>query len=114
MVIDDVLLRVGSSNLNNRSMGYDTECDLAVEAGEGDETLCKVIHAVRDDLVRKHLGITADELAARPQARSGSLLAAINDLRRDAGRSLRAFDPERIARPRHGVRSLLSRLRRQR
>src|SRR5262245_17108657 len=32
MVVDDVLLRVGSSNLNNRSMGLDTECDLAIEA----------------------------------------------------------------------------------
>lgn len=28
---DDRLLRVGSSNVNNRSMGFDTECDLAVE-----------------------------------------------------------------------------------
>ena len=32
--IDDRLLRVGSANLNNRSMGLDTECDLAVEAEE--------------------------------------------------------------------------------
>ena len=35
MVIDDRLLRVGSSNLNNRSMGFDTECDLAVEVTPG-------------------------------------------------------------------------------
>src|SRR5690606_9645133 len=32
LVIDDALLRVGSSNLNNRSMGFDTECDLIIEA----------------------------------------------------------------------------------
>ena len=32
MVIDDRFLRVGSANLNNRSMGADTECDLAIEA----------------------------------------------------------------------------------
>ena len=32
MVIDDRLLRVGSANLNNRSMGTDTECDLAFQA----------------------------------------------------------------------------------
>jgi phosphatidylserine/phosphatidylglycerophosphate/cardiolipin synthase-like enzyme len=31
MVIDDVLLHVGSANLNNRSIGLDTECDLAIE-----------------------------------------------------------------------------------
>ena len=32
MVIDDKLLRIGSANINNRSMGTDTECDLAIEA----------------------------------------------------------------------------------
>ena len=32
VVIDDRLLRVGSSNLNHRSMGFDSECDLAIEA----------------------------------------------------------------------------------
>ena len=32
MVVDDRLLRVGSANMNNRSMGADTECDLAIEA----------------------------------------------------------------------------------
>ena len=36
-VIDDRLLRLGSSNVNNRSMGLDTECDLAIEAVEGDQ-----------------------------------------------------------------------------
>jgi phospholipase D1/2 len=33
LVIDDTLVRVGSSNLSNRSMGLDMECDLAIEAG---------------------------------------------------------------------------------
>ena len=32
LVVDDTFLRVGSSNLNNRSMGFDTECDLGIEA----------------------------------------------------------------------------------
>ena len=32
MIVDDVLLHVGSANLNNRSIGLDTECDLAIEA----------------------------------------------------------------------------------
>ena len=32
MIVDDRILRVGSANLNNRSMGADTECDLAFEA----------------------------------------------------------------------------------
>ncbi len=32
MIVDDGFLRVGSANINNRSMGADTECDLAFEA----------------------------------------------------------------------------------
>ncbi|WP_243626022.1 phospholipase D-like domain-containing protein [Phenylobacterium hankyongense] len=32
-IIDDRLLRIGSANINNRSMGFDTECDMSFEAG---------------------------------------------------------------------------------
>ena len=32
MIVDDRFVRIGSSNFNNRSMGVDTECDLALEA----------------------------------------------------------------------------------
>lgn len=32
MVVDDRVLRVGSSNLNNRSLGVDTECDVVLDA----------------------------------------------------------------------------------
>lgn len=35
MVIDDCFARVGSSNLSNRSLGLDSECDLAVAADSG-------------------------------------------------------------------------------
>ena len=31
-IIDDRLLRIGSANINNRSLGFDTECDLSLEA----------------------------------------------------------------------------------
>jgi phosphatidylserine/phosphatidylglycerophosphate/cardiolipin synthase-like enzyme len=31
-IIDERLVRIGSANLNNRSAGFDTECDLAIEA----------------------------------------------------------------------------------
>ena len=30
-IIDDTLLRIGSANINNRSMGFDSECDLVLE-----------------------------------------------------------------------------------
>ena len=35
MAVDDEWLRIGSANMNNRSMGLDTECDIAIEAGGG-------------------------------------------------------------------------------
>jgi phosphatidylserine/phosphatidylglycerophosphate/cardiolipin synthase-like enzyme len=31
-IVDDRLLRIGSANINNRSMGFDTECDMSFEA----------------------------------------------------------------------------------
>jgi phosphatidylserine/phosphatidylglycerophosphate/cardiolipin synthase-like enzyme len=31
-IIDDRLMRIGSANLNNRSLGFDTECDMSFEA----------------------------------------------------------------------------------
>ena len=34
-IIDDRLLRIGSANINNRSMGFDTECDMSFEASAG-------------------------------------------------------------------------------
>ena len=33
MIVDDALARIGSANYSHRSMGVDTECDLAVDAG---------------------------------------------------------------------------------
>ena len=32
-IVDDELVRIGSANLCNRSMGLDAECDVTVEAG---------------------------------------------------------------------------------
>ncbi len=37
MIVDDQVLRIGSSNLSNRSMGLDSECDLCVVAEDADD-----------------------------------------------------------------------------
>nr|WP_246307698.1 VTT domain-containing protein [Azospirillum melinis] len=96
MVVDDRLLRIGSANLNNRSMGLDTECDLALEAGPGPEhadTRRAILHT-RDDLIAEHLGSTAAEVAAAHR-RLGSLAAAIESLRKPVGRTLEPLhDPK--------------------
>lgn len=95
MVIDDRLLRVGSSNLNNRSMGFDSECDLIVEAvpgRRGAPALRERIAALRDDLIAEHLGTAARRVAAK-HAEAGSLIAAIEGLR-GKGRTLVPYQPD--------------------
>ena len=94
MVIDDRLLRIGSSNLNNRSLGFDSECDLALEAVRGTNDFAAVAEEIayaRDDLLAEHLGVSIDELRAEAQI-GGSLLGAVDSLR-TIGRSLRKFTP---------------------
>ena len=44
MIVDDELVRIGSANFSRRSMGVDTECDLAVDAG-GDPRVRKEFDA---------------------------------------------------------------------
>jgi phosphatidylserine/phosphatidylglycerophosphate/cardiolipin synthase-like enzyme len=90
MVVDDQLLRIGSSNLNNRSMGFDSECDLAIEAaptGSERDDVRREITSVRDQLVSEHLGVSVDEFATSMREHR-SFLGAIEALR-GQGRSLR-------------------------
>jgi phosphatidylserine/phosphatidylglycerophosphate/cardiolipin synthase-like enzyme len=99
LVIDDRLLRVGSSNLNNRSMGFDTECDLALEVAPGapnEAQLRGTIRSIRRDLLCEHLAATAEAFASALDSCGGSLRGAVESLRRP-GRSLVPFEPEDIA-----------------
>lgn len=80
-IIDDVLMRIGSCNINNRSMGYDTECDLSLEAtGAGSEANRAAIIELRNRLIRHWLGCPSDvfELAL---AKTGQVGRAIETLR---------------------------------
>jgi phospholipase D1/2 len=94
LVMDDRLLRIGSSNLNNRSLGYDTECDLAVEAlpGPGEAELRRRIRALRDDLLGEHLGCDQAAFSEAVKVASGSLIGAIESLGGE-GRTLKPFEP---------------------
>lgn len=99
MVIDDKLLRVGSSNLNNRSMSFDTECDLALEAERGspaDNRLREMIVTIRNDLLSEHLGVEPGVLGESLEDVATSLLAAIKKMR-GTGRTLRPFEPGDVA-----------------
>lgn len=92
--IDDAMMRVGSANINNRSMGFDTECDLAFEAqdgAEGDEAR-RVIRRLRTHLLAHWLSVEASDLDAE-LARTGSLGRAIEALDTPEVRRLRPLEP---------------------
>ncbi len=90
MIIDDRIIRVGSSNMNNRSLGFDTECDLALDAGETDNGPVRMqIAKVRNDLLAEHLGTTADRITEVFED-TGSLIETIQ-LCRSTGTTLRDY-----------------------
>ena len=98
MVIDDRLLRIGSSNLNNRSLGFDSECDVVLEAVPGTpgyDDLRREIETARDDLVSEHLGVSIDVFRT-DMAQRGSFVGSVNGLR-TAGRSLRRLTRSMVA-----------------
>jgi len=88
-VVDDRFLRLGSANLSNRSMGLDTECDLALEC-DGSGALAGAIAGLRNRLLGEHLNAPADRVAELLRER-GSLIGAVEALR-GSERTLRALD----------------------
>jgi uncharacterized membrane protein YdjX (TVP38/TMEM64 family) len=74
-IVDDELARVGSANLNNRSMGFDTECDITVEA-DGSEVVRCAIAGFRSRLLAEHLDVSPARVAEAVE-REGSAAAAI-------------------------------------
>jgi uncharacterized membrane protein YdjX (TVP38/TMEM64 family) len=88
MVVDDVLLRVGSANLNNRSIGFDTECDLAIEAKTHEER--RIVAHMRNRLLGHHCGVSPVEVAAA-LARPRSLIESARTLTGN-GHSLQPVD----------------------
>ncbi|MCR5872158.1 MULTISPECIES: phospholipase D-like domain-containing protein [unclassified Sphingomonas] len=93
LVVDDRFLRVGSSNFNNRSLGLDTECDVALASRTPEEA--GRIAAIRDGLLAEHLG--TDSLSvAKAIEDGGSLIAAVEALR-GTGRSMRPYQVPDLA-----------------
>ncbi|MDY6961322.1 MAG: phospholipase D-like domain-containing protein [Pseudomonadota bacterium] len=92
MIADDRILKIGSANLNNRSMGYDTECDVIIEAGEDQAELRQSILRERQGLLAEHLARTPEEIEEALRATNGSLIGLIDRLNRDHGRGLRPIE----------------------
>jgi phosphatidylserine/phosphatidylglycerophosphate/cardiolipin synthase-like enzyme len=94
-VIDDRLLRIGSTNLNNRSMGLDTECDIAAEPE--DEAGRAAIKAYRHRTIGHWLGVTGEAFGA-VEAVMGSTGAAICSFESHRLKPLGAEPPTRVQR----------------
>jgi phosphatidylserine/phosphatidylglycerophosphate/cardiolipin synthase-like enzyme/uncharacterized membrane protein YdjX (TVP38/TMEM64 family) len=78
MIVDDEWLRIGSSNLSNRSMGMDTECDVTVEA-RGTPDVQRTIRGFRDRLIAEHTGEDPNKVAQAIEA-AGGIAGAIATL----------------------------------
>jgi phosphatidylserine/phosphatidylglycerophosphate/cardiolipin synthase-like enzyme len=66
LLVDDRFLTVGSANMNNRSLGYDTELNVAWESS-GADPLSRSIRAARVDLLAEHTGLATEECARWPK-----------------------------------------------
>lgn len=90
-IIDDRLIRVGSANMNNRSMGLDSECDVTIDAAlPANRGVEPTIRRLRESLIAEHLDVEPAEIARRFEA-CGSLIETIEGLR-NGGRSLEWLD----------------------
>ncbi|WP_255500663.1 phospholipase D-like domain-containing protein [Caulobacter sp. 17J80-11] len=82
-IVDDRFLRAGSTNLNNRSCGFDTECDVAVEAEREGDATARFIRAFRRRLIGHFVGVSTESYAAAEEVFGGEVAGTI-----------RALDPE--------------------
>lgn len=82
MIVDDEVVRVGSANMNNRSLGLDSECDLFIDAARpGNGHAVDAIARLRIALLAEHCGIAREAVEAE-LARHGSMITLIDNLPR--------------------------------
>lgn len=87
MIVDDCILRLGSSNLDDRSMGFDTECDVAIEGQS------QLISEFRRRLICEHLDASFDEFDTA-FSETGSLIQTIETLNKPTGRGFRRIEQQ--------------------
>jgi len=104
MIVDDRFVRIGSANFSRRSMGVDSECDLAAYAGVADDDAGAGagtgvdsrhragVRRIRDRLIGEHLGMSAEAVEVF-LSKDASLLRLV-DSRSAAARCLRELPAE--------------------
>jgi phospholipase D1/2 len=96
LLVDDRFLSVGSANMNNRSMGYDTELNVSWEAGRTDHELARSIANVRVDLLAEHTG-QSDDKGRQALTRIQGLVEQLDQLADNSATRLRHHPLESIA-----------------
>ncbi len=78
MIVDDEIVRIGSANMNNRSMGLDSEADVFIDAARaGNAHAVPVIQRLRHRLLAEHCGLEVEQ-AVELLERHGSMIAMID------------------------------------
>jgi phosphatidylserine/phosphatidylglycerophosphate/cardiolipin synthase-like enzyme len=80
-VVDDRMLTAGSANLSNRSMGLDTECNVAVWPEEEAAGARRGVAELRDRLLGEHLGVAPRRIREELERRGGRLGHVVEALR---------------------------------
>ncbi len=83
-IVDDEILRVGSANMNNRSMGLDSEADVFIDARRPANDRAEVrgtIQGIRHKLLAEHCGLEPQAIPVLLEEH-GSMAAMIDALPR--------------------------------
>ncbi|MDB6180421.1 phospholipase D-like domain-containing protein [Paracoccus fistulariae] len=91
-IIDDAFLRIGSSNIDRRSMGFDTESDVALIARRDQHR--QRITEIRNGLLAEHLAVSPEQVVSAIDSH-GSVIGAIRALNDRQGRGLRPITPRK-------------------
>jgi len=92
-IIDDRIIRIGSANLNNRSMGLDSECDVFIDCERpGNAKAEPTIRRIRESLLTEHLGIFEEDVPYLIE-KTGSMAAMIAYIGDRNRRHLRPLHP---------------------
>ena len=96
MVVDDEVIRIGSANFNNRSMGLDSECDVFIDTARPVNSGCgEAIRGLRLSLIAEHCGLDESEVGAALEEAGG--MAALFARRGDnRPRHVRRYHPPQL------------------
>jgi phosphatidylserine/phosphatidylglycerophosphate/cardiolipin synthase-like enzyme len=96
LIVDDEVLRIGSANFNNRSLGLDSECDVFIDCARPTNSHCSpAIRELRHRLLAEHCDLLPTEVG-RLQEEAGSIAGMIAALGPGRTHTLRPFHPAEL------------------